>query len=736
MSTFTKLPAVLEPYVGLRHWVLWKFERKSNGKSTKPPFRPDGQYARPDDPNTWITFDEAITAYRAGGFDGVGFCLLGTDLAVFDLDDCRDCNNGTIEPAALRLVERAKTYCEITPSGAGLRIIGRGSGPELHRKQPVPGGNGVQVETYRRCARYITISGDVLPGTPEQIAELGNLPDEIVAKLDEEAAKAKEQEPKGPKGPKGPKEEKKKGRKRLNLDDVIKHGEGGHFNGDRSRAVWWTINELIRRGKTDDELVAVLLDRGNKISEHIFDQKQKPEAYARRQVQQARAQQAAAGPYGGLEDQVALEFSAAYAEHLRFVALWNKWLQWDGVHWIFEDTLHAFNLARLLCRKAENAAAKTVAAVVTLARTDRRQAATAEQWDADPWLLGTAGGTVDLHTGKLRSPKPGDYITKITSVAPGGDCPLWLAFLKKVTNGNQELQGYLQRVCGYCLTGSTKEDALFFLYGKGANGKSVFLRTVAGILEDYHRVASMEMFLVTRGERHPTDLAMLRGARLVTAVETEEGKRWDEAKLKALTGGDPIAARFMRQDFFKYVPQFKLMIAGNHKPAIRSVDEAIRRRMNLVPFSVTIPERERDEELSNKLKAEWSGILAWIIKGCLTWQRGGLKPPAAVTEATDKYLESQDDLQAFIDESCVVAKHEYDSVEHLWDGWVDWAEDCGEFVGSKRRFSERLQDKEFVSDRSGKAGTRSFRGIRCIRENAKKLAAEARRMSEEMGQRG
>src|SRR5262249_7531439 len=159
-------------------------------------------------------------------------------------------------------------------------------------------------------------------------------------------------------------------------------------------------------------------------------------------------------------------------------------------------------------------------------------------------------------------------------------------------------------------------DSLFFLHGLGANGKSVFLRTGAGVVGDYHKTASMEMLTVTNSERHPTELAMLRGARLVTAIETEEGKQWHESKLKALTGGDLIAARFMRQDFFEYIPQFKLLIAGNHKPAFRNVDEAIRRRVKLMPFTVTIPKSKRDRALSDKLKAEWPGILRWMIDGC------------------------------------------------------------------------------------------------------------------------
>jgi putative DNA primase/helicase len=437
----------------------------------------------------------------------------------------------------------------------------------------------------------------------------------------------------------------------------------------------------------------------------------------------------------GLEDSVALEFSALHVADLHYVAAWNKWLEWDGTRWRFEDTLHAFDLARVLCRGAGDADNKTVAAVVALARTDRRQAATVAQWDADPWLLGTPGGTIDLRTGELMPARQSDYITKITSVAPADEppaqsCQLWLEFLQRVTGGSQKLQDFLQRTCGYCLTGLTIEDALFFLYGLGANGKSVFLRTVAGVLGDYHKTASMEMFTVTMGERHPTDLAMLRGARLVTAIETEEGKRWDESKLKAMTGGDPIAARFMRQDFFEYVPQFKLMIAGNHKPVFRNVDEAIRRRVKLASFTVTIPLAERDKKLSEKLKAEWPGILRWMIEGCLAWQRDGLKPPDVVKNATDDYLSGQDDLQRFIEDACVVGVNESDSIEHLWDGWVDWAEDNREFLGNKRRFSDRLADKGYKRGK-GTSGTRKFLGIRCVRENAKKAEAEARKQERE-----
>jgi putative DNA primase/helicase len=207
-------------------------------------------------------------------------------------------------------------------------------------------------------------------------------------------------------------------------------------------------------------------------------------------------------------------------------------------------------------------------------------------------------------------------------------------------------------VLGYGLTGLTREHALFFGYGTGANGKSVLLSTVAGILGEYHKTAPIETFTASNADRHPTDLASLRGARLVTATETEEGRRWAESRIKQLTGGDTVAARFMRQDFFEYRPAFKLIIAGNHKPSLRSVDEAIRRRFHLIPFAVTIPPEERDGDLTEKLKDEWPGILAWLIEGCLEWQAESLLPPKAVVEATDAYLTAEDAMAAWLDEKC------------------------------------------------------------------------------------
>lgn len=293
------------------------------------------------------------------------------------------------------------------------------------------------------------------------------------------------------------------------------------------------------------------------------------------------------------DEALALRFAAKYADNLRYVAASGRWFIYTGTHWSIDDTLRAFDLARAVCREASAecnerkvasglASAKTVAAVERLAKADRRLAATMDHFDSDLMVLNTPDGIIDLRNGAMRAHSATDYSSRIAAVGPGGHCPTWLKFIVRVTAGSRDLQQYLQRVAGYALTGLTTEHALFFLYGLGANGKSVFVNTIAGILGEYHRTAPIETFTATSLDRHPTDLAGLRGARLVTASETEEGRRWAESRIKQMTGGDKIAARFMRGDFFEFAPQFKLLIAGNHKPGLRSVDEAIRRRFNLM----------------------------------------------------------------------------------------------------------------------------------------------------------
>ena len=396
-----------------------------------------------------------------------------------------------------------------------------------------------------------------------------------------------------------------------------------------------------------------------------------------------------------------------------------------------DDTLFAYDLARKECRAARKAlptntppkihailaSAKTVNAVTQLSRTDRRIAATHEQWDTNLETLNTPGGIVDLCTGIILPHNPLDYCTKITSVAPapvGTKCPIWTSFLSKIMQGEEEIIQFLQRVVGYALTGLTIEHAMFFLYGKGANGKGTFLNALTTILGDYAIVAPIDTFTASTSERHPTDLAMLRGARLVASQETDEGRRWAEAKIKALTGGDPISARFMRQDFFTYFPQFKLLVAGNHKPALQGVDEAIRRRLNLIPFTFTVPEADRDVQLPEKLKPEYPAILRWAIDGTLLWRKLGLAAPKSVRVATDDYLAAEDTFGAWLAECTKPSSFGREDTADLFAAWRKYCERTGEQPGTEKKFRGKM-DGRFTPKHHPVTRRAGFEGIELVR---------------------
>jgi putative DNA primase/helicase len=430
------------------------------------------------------------------------------------------------------------------------------------------------------------------------------------------------------------------------------------------------------------------------------------------------------------EDALALSFAQKRAGTLRYVHKWGRWLHYTGARWEEDTTLLAFDQVRDHCRdlakrshtkKLESA--KTVAAVAQLARADRRIAATTDQWDADPWLLNTPGGTVNLKTGELDQHRPTNFCTKMTAVTPGGECPLWLATLNYIFCGNAEVVSFFQRWVGYSLTGVTIEQKLVFEYGTGGNGKGVTTGTIASLMGDYAVAAPMETFIVSNNDRHPTDLAMLRGARLVTASETEDGRAWAESRIKQMTGGDKISARFMRQDFFEYTPQFKLLIAGNHKPSFRGVDEAIRRRFLLLPFLVTVPEGDRDPDLAEKLKAEWPGVLSWAIAGCIDWQERGLRPPEAVLEATRTYFEAEDALQLWLSDATTRDLNAWEGTKELFSSWANWAKAAGEQVGSEKRFVEALEKAGFAKSKNPEKTKRGFRGLKLNRPD---LASDPR----------
>jgi putative DNA primase/helicase len=403
------------------------------------------------------------------------------------------------------------------------------------------------------------------------------------------------------------------------------------------------------------------------------------------------------------EDGIALAFVARHKGQLRYDHNAGAWFQWTGAFWQRDATKLAFSWAREMCRQsakgmaAESRVAATIAKAATAAsveryaQSDQEMAVTSEIWDRDPWLLGTPTGTVDLRTGALTPARAEDFITKQTAVPPAAmpDCPLWLKFLDDATKSDAGLIRFLRQWCGYSLTGITREHALLFLHGPGGNGKSVFLNTVMGVMSNYGCMASMETFTAGASDKHPTDLAMLHGARMVCASETEEGRAWAETRIKQVTGGDPITARFMRRDFFTFTPTFKLVVVGNHKPVLRNVDEAARRRFNLSPFVHKPQTPDRDLEI--KLRGEAPAILRWMIEGCIDWQRNGLVTPQSVIGATAEYFSEQDSVAQWIKECCETGGGNLsDTTEALFRSWTAYAIANGETPGTTRWFSQNM----------------------------------------------
>jgi putative DNA primase/helicase len=422
-----------------------------------------------------------------------------------------------------------------------------------------------------------------------------------------------------------------------------------------------------------------------------------------------------------------------FGQDLRHVHLWSKWLAWDGRCFAIDqtgeidrrakDTVRAMyeDAAKLedpeerkklaiWARKSESAARRD--AMIQLARSEPGIPVCHEQLDADPWVLNVMNGTVDLRTGELRPHRRTDLITKLAPVIYDRDAtaPTWAGFLERVLP-DPGVRSFVQRAAGYSLTGQTGEQVLFLLWGGGANGKSTFIETAMALLGDYALKTPAETLLAKRDTGIPNDVAALRGARFVAAVESEEGRRLAEVRVKELTGGDTIAARFMRAEWFTFRPVCKLWLATNHKPQVRGTDLAIWRRIRLIPFTVTIPETERNPGLPEKLVAELPGILAWAVEGCLEWQAKGLEPPQAVLAATNEYRAEQDILRAFLDDRCAFGSACEVTSAALYRAYREWAETVGEKPITQKALAAMLSERAFEQVRIGHQRTRGWRGL-------------------------
>jgi putative DNA primase/helicase len=437
------------------------------------------------------------------------------------------------------------------------------------------------------------------------------------------------------------------------------------------------------------------------------------------------------------DDALALEFVDKHGAGLR----WTPGLDWmrnTGTHWRGDDELHRYDLARGICRaaavradgkseKKRLAAAGTVNAVLQMARADRRVVLPADAWDADPMLLNTPAGIVDLRDGRLRARRQDDYCTQLAAVAPDAriKSPNWLRFIGEVFGHDPEMVEFVQRALGYCLTGDRREQKILFLHGTGANGKSTLLDLVLWLAGTYALKLPAAALMQTKTERHPTELAQLRGRRLAVSSELEEGQFWAESRIKELTGDELLTARFMRQDFFEFRQTHKHLIAGNYKPRLRGGDAALARRFVLVPFTATFEGVRRDPLLPAKLRAEAPAVLAWLIEGAAKWHDSGLLIPARVREASAEYMTANDDVGLWLEECCNLGPDYTDAAGELYAAFRQWKQDRGEHAPSQTTWGERISlvpgIARFKSD-----GRKVYRGVALKAEARDKLYAADR----------
>jgi putative DNA primase/helicase len=448
-------------------------------------------------------------------------------------------------------------------------------------------------------------------------------------------------------------------------------------------------------------------------------------------------------PYPRTEQGNVQRFVDQFGHEFRYDRVGKRWLKWDGQRWAKDQTGAVYQAVATACdnildeevRNAPSDSEKNawyshwrqsqswrgIDNAVKLAATHPKLVVLPEALDRQKWALNVENGVLLLHRNhqvdgqvQLLAHDPGLLLTRLAPVEydPTARCPRFLRFLVEIFDHKREVIRYVQRALGYCLTGDTREQCFFMPYGLGMNGKSTLLNVVRGILGDYAMSTPATTFTsADRSDHGPrNDLARLKGARVVTAIELEHGKKLAESLVKTVTGRDAIAARFLFGEYFEYQPEFKLWLATNAKPKVRGTELAMWRRIHLIPFHHTIKPEDCVANMEEVLLHEASGILNWMIEGCYAWQDEGLNPPQSVKQATEEYRHEQDVLYGFLEECCTIAPNASCETRNLYEAYHDWANEHGEEPLSERKFTEYLtergygQGKDKVTRRSLRTG--------------------------------
>lgn len=734
----------------LPNWICWDaVPDEKRGKIKKVPINAlTGGGAMSNNPSTWCDFDTAVKASEK--HSGIGFMFGGCPYFGVDIDGKEEeleayqrGENGNI---ISEFISTLQSYAEISQSGKGIHIICRGTLPKRGRRKG-------SVEMYED-GRFFVMTGNSC-SEYESIAECSDsikpLHEKYIGGGHEPVAKAvpavrldtADQIIKAAAGAKN-------GGKFVSLYSGRTAGYTSQSEADMafcSMLAFWTgcdaekmdmifrssglMREKWDRAQSGSTYGALTIQKAIAGCSQVYSPKNSYSASFKQGEVNAQTEQTGQRLYSFDDTGNAQRFVDLFGDKVRYCYTDKRWLWYDGRKWCTDMTGAVKRLAdkAVACMSAElkvyeqtdadegTDMAKAFEKHMKSSRSNKSKNAMLNevmhhvpilpsQLDRYKAVLNTPGGVIDLKSGALAPHDPKNYFTKITAVeySENADCPRWTAFLDDIFGGDKDLIRYVQKAVGYSLTGATSEQCAFFLYGTGRNGKSTFLDIIRDIFGDYAANIQPETIMVrnSQGSAINSDIARLKGARLVTSVEPNEGVRINEGLLKQLTGDDTVTARKLYGDEFEFKPEFKLWMATNHKPVIRGTDTGIWRRIHMIPFTCVIPEGKVDRRLKYKLAAEMTGIFRWAVEGCLLWQKEGLKMPRAVLEEVREYRREMDVISAFVEDKCTVGKGLSVKSSQLFAAYLNWAEQNNEYRMSSTKFGMELAKRfEKVRTRGG-----------------------------------
>ncbi len=753
-NTYQAIPQELRC---LPNWVCWQAvqdERSHSGVSKRPIDPKTGNFAKSNDPSTWADLDTAVQA--AQKWSGIGFMFSGSGCFGVDLDDIaeelqsyRDGSGGIVT----EFVNALQSYAEVSQSGTGIHIICKGSLPKGGRRRG-------KVEMYD-SGRFFVMTGQPI----SEYAEVAECSERIRPLHEKYIGGGKEPTAGIRQTTALPQTADEILRAAANSKNGAKFKAlySGDISGysSQSEADMALCNMLAFWTGCDAQKMDAMF-RASGLMREKWDRKQSGSTYGALTVQKAIA--GCTEVYRGTKTDFraniggqnsplisvgeperaekqrlysfddtgnAQRFCDLFGDKVRYSYTDKRWLYYDGRKWCTDMT---GTIGRLADKSVEAMAAEAQAYAeidaaeggdmtekfqkhIKASRSNRSKKAMLSeamhympimpsQMDRHKGHINTPAGVIELKTGRIIEHSPEHYFSKLTNAEYDlhAECPLWLKFLEDIFAGDKDLIRYVQKAVGYSLSGSTAEQCMFFLLGSGRNGKSTFIEVIRDIFGDYASNIQPESIMVRRsgGSAINSDIARLKGARLVTCSEPNEGARLNEGLIKQLTGGDPVTARKLYGEEFEFQPEFKLWVSTNHKPIIRGTDIGVWRRIHLIPFNVQIPESKVDRQLKYKLEGELTGIFRWAVDGCLLYRKEGLRMPKIMQDSVKEYHREMDVLSAFIEDCCTEGKGLSVQSSQLYAAYLKWAEQGKEYTMSATKFSMEIAKRyEKVKLRSG-----------------------------------